>query len=346
MVMKKKRNIVLLLILVMLVGVFVGCGSSATNPSQSSPGSAPAANPKYVFRFAYDDTEAQSYYIGLLDFKKQLEESSKGAIRVDIYPNAQLGNARDTIEGLKLGTIECAFVSTAALSGFVPEYAIVDAPFIFTGPEQADKVIDGEIGKILREKTLEKQGIRVMGFMDTGYRHVFSTKPVRKLTDFKGLKVRTMDSELHVKTFEALGAIPSPMPAAEIFTALQQRTIDAAENSFSFVVNKKMNEVAKYVIKSGHFYAFCTILISEKVYQKLPADLQKQVLDAADHCIKVQRETVTKQNLDNEKKLKNELGVEIIEIDRESLFKAVEPIYAKYTNLLKPELVQKIKDTK
>lgn len=187
---------------------------AATTPETEASGDT------VTLKFACDDTQSSSYYIALEQFEKEVEEKTNGAVQVELYGDAQLGNATDTIEGMQLGTIECAFASTAAVSQFVPEFYYVDAPFILRDADHAHAVVDGEVGQIIGDASIEKQGIRVLGWMDTAFRNIYSSKAVRTVDDLKGLKIRTMQSDLHTATFEALGCLPTPMSSSEVYSSL------------------------------------------------------------------------------------------------------------------------------
>ena len=351
-----KKFIALLLAGAMMTGL-VACGGGAASsaaPAESAAASTEAAAPAesaapaasgdvVTLKFACDDTTTSSYYLGIVEFEKEVEEKSGGSIQVDVYGDAALGNATDTIEGMQLGTIECVFASTAAVSQFVPECYYVDAPFIFRDADHAHAVVDGEIGKIVDDSALNNQGIRVLGWMDTGFRNIYSSKPIRSIDELKGLKIRTMQSDLHTATFEALGCLPTPMSSSEVYSGLSQGTIDAAENAYSYVLNQSLYEVAPYIINTGHFYAFCLIMMSEKVFQSLTPEQQEIVLTAADNCVAYQRELIAKQNSDAVAALE-EKGVEFIDIDRDALREMCQSVYEKYADKLTPEIMEMIEN--
>ena len=311
---------------------------AATTPETEASGDT------VTLKFACDDTQSSSYYIALEQFEKEVEEKTNGAVQVELYGDAQLGNATDTIEGMQLGTIECAFASTAAVSQFVPEFYYVDAPFIFRDADHAHAVVDGEVGQIIGDASIEKQGIRVLGWMDTAFRNIYSSKAVRTVDDLKGLKIRTMQSDLHTATFEALGCLPTPMSSSEVYSSLSSGVIDAAENCYSYVLNQSMYEVAPYIINTEHFYGFCVIMMAEKIFQSLTAEQQQIILDASANCISFQRDLVAQQNSDAVDALK-EKGVEFIDLDKAELQAKVEPVYEKYADKLPADIMEKIRNT-
>lgn len=309
----------------------------------STPGDnvTPAPANAVTLKFACDDTSTSSYYLGMQEFEKEAEEKSGGTIQVELYGDAQLGNATATIEGMQMGTIECVFASTAALSPFVEEFAYVDAPFIFRDADHAHRVVDGEIGQWIGDVCIEKQGIRLMGWYDTAFRNIYTTKAARSIADLKGLKIRTMQSELHLQTFTALNCLPVSMSSSEVYTGLSQGTIDAAENNYSYVLNQSLYEVIDYIINTGHFFAFCPIMISESVYQSLSPDQQEIVLAAAKNSVEFQRGLCAAQNNEAYGKLQ-ELGIEFIDLNRDELRGAVQSVYDNNTKLLNPEIISKI----
>ncbi len=243
---------------------------------------------EYNIRFGHDDSDTSTYHYGIMKFKELVEDRTGGRIAVEVFPSAQLGSSRDMIEGLQMGTLECAFAVTAVMSNFVPEYNLLDAPFIFRDWQHAYAVVDGPIGQELDAKWLSKQNCRVMGYMDVGFRNVYSSRPVRSVADLKGLKIRTMQSQLNMAVFNKLGAIATPMAGNEVFTGLQQKTIDAAENAIQYVYHQKLYEVTPYITYTNHFYNFCAIIIGEDFYQSLPADLQEIVMKSAKECVDFQ----------------------------------------------------------
>lgn len=180
--------------------------------------------------------------------------------------------------------------------------------------------------------------------MDTAFRNIYSSKAVRTVDDLKGLKIRTMQSDLHTATFEALGCLPTPMSSSEVYSSLSSGVIDAAENCYSYVLNQSMYEVAPYIINTEHFYGFCVIMMAEKIFQSLTAEQQQIILDASANCISFQRDLVAQQNSDAVDALK-EKGVEFIDLDKAELQAKVEPVYEKYADKLPADIMEKIRNT-
>jgi len=163
-------------------------------------------------------------------FSEMVSEGTAGRIRVQIYPNNQLGNQRDVVEGLQMGSVEMANIASV-MASFVPEINLFELPFLFDGPEHFDAVVDSEIGRSLAP-AFEGRGLHLLGYFDVGERHIMTTDhPVERLEDLSGLKIRTMENRLHLATFEAFGANPLPMAYGELYTALEQGVIDGRGSS-------------------------------------------------------------------------------------------------------------------
>lgn len=342
------KKLLSLLVVLSMTLVITACGSPGTDQGgdggSGDGGSGGSGQAAVNLKFACDDTATSSYFMALQEFEKEVEEASGGSIAVELYSDAALGNATDTIEGMSLGTIECVFASTASASQFVPEFYWVDAPFIFRDADHAHAVVDGEVGDKIAEACLAQQGIRLLGWYDTGFRNIYSTMSVNSIEELQGLKIRTMQSDLHTATFEALGCLPTPMSSSEVYTSLSQGTIDAAENCDSYVMNQSLYEVCPYIINTGHFYGFCVIMMAESVFQSLTEEQQQIILDAADNSVAYQREVMAQQNTDAVDFLK-EKGVEFIDLDRDALKEAVQVVYTEYADKLPADIMETIENT-
>ncbi|GAI05652.1 unnamed protein product, partial [marine sediment metagenome] len=178
-------------------------------------------------------------------FAELVKEKTNGEVEIQVFPSSQLGNQRDLIEGLIFGTLDLTLTSTAVLGNFLPKIAIFDLPFLFRDVKHAYKALDSigmEIGK-----ELEPKGIKLLAFFENGVRHLTNNvRPVRAPEDMKGLKIRVMEQKIYIEMMKALGANPTPMAFGELFTALQQGTVDGQENPVSHIWTKRFFEVQKY----------------------------------------------------------------------------------------------------
>jgi len=222
-------------------------------------------------------------------FKQIIETETRGAVEVQVFPAGQLGGEREMTEAVKLGSIQMTMVS-GALANFYKEYQVLDIPYLFSSPPVAWKVLDGWFGKEMAEDCLKKTGMRVLGFGEAGYRNFTnSVRPIRTPADFKGLKIRVMESPVYMTLVKSLGAAPTPIAWTETYTALQQKVADGQENPISTIKYAKLNEVQKYLTLDGHTYGIDFILINEKFYQSLPKDIQKTIRIAATTIVTIMR---------------------------------------------------------
>ena len=195
------------------------------------------------------------YHLGLLRFKELIEAKSGGRIAVDVFHSSQLGSERDLIEGLQLGTVQMTLISTAPLSGFTSDFLVFDLPFIFSSVKAARDCVDSEIGQKMLDQ-LASQGITGLCFFENGFRSITnSRRPIQTPADLDGIKIRTMENPIHMATFRTMKADPTPMAFGELFTALQQKTIDAQENPLAIVDTSKFYEVQDYLSLTEHFYS-------------------------------------------------------------------------------------------
>ncbi len=179
----------------------------------------------------------------------------RAASTIKVHHSRQLGDERQVVEGLQLGTIHLTVVSTGPLGGFVPEMNVVDLPFLFRDTEHAYKVLDGEIGQSLLKK-FDAVGIKGLAYWENGFRQITTTKkPVQQPGDMKGLKIRVMENKIHQAAFRQVGADATPMAWGEVFTSLQQGLLDAQENPTPIVWAFKLYEVQKYLSLTNHVYS-------------------------------------------------------------------------------------------
>ena len=256
---------------------------------------AASAAPEYKIKVAYISSESHPTAQAMTGFAKDVDSASKGRIKVELYPNGQLGSDRELCEGVQMGTIQMVVSSTSALAGFDKRIQVLDLPYLFTTRKAAFDAVDGELGKKLNSY-LEKKGFLVLGYQENGFRHVTNSKrPIKAPADLKGLKIRTMENPMHIAFFKELGANPTPMSWGELYTALQQGTVDAQENPYAMIDDGKFYEVQKYVSETGHLFSYEIIIANKKFMEKLPADLRKIVDDAAHRAVMAQRARMEKE---------------------------------------------------
>lgn len=220
------------------------------------------------------------YQAGFEKMKEIIERKTDGKITMEIYHSAALGEEEEEIEALQMGTIDITTVSAAPLTGFVKEYMACDLPFTFATPQEAFNFYDGEIGQLLFRK-IESLGLLGLAWWDNGFRNFTNrVRPITSPNDMKGLKIRTMNSPVHMASVKALGASPVPIPFGELYTALQQGVVDGQENPIVNIYTSRFYEVQKYCTLSRHFYDPSPLFISAKTWGKL-SDEQKEIVGEA-----------------------------------------------------------------
>jgi TRAP-type transport system periplasmic protein len=286
------------------------------------------------------------YGVAIDTFAREVEKRTNGRYQIQNFYAGALGAERESIEGLQLGTLDLTMTSTGPVPNFVPDVAILDIPFLFRDYGQARAVLDGPIGQDMLKK-FDAKGITALAWGENGFRHMTNSKhPVNGPDDLKGLKMRTMENPVHIQAYKAFGIIPTPMAFTEVFTALQQGTVDGQENPVSVITAAKFDQVQKYMTLTGHVYSPALILMSKAQYDKLsPAD--KQAFgEAAKEAVKVNRARID----EDEKRAVADLrakGMIIVEnVDKAKFQAALAPTFADFGKKFGQDNIDKIKNYK
>jgi len=241
-------------------------------------------------------TEEHPVYLANKKFGEILAAKLPGKYTVQCYANAQLGDDVRATEAVRMGTLEMVMTSSSPLTGLVPAFNVFDLPFIVPSEKAADAIFDGPVGAKLAA-ALEAKGLKLLAYYENGFRQLTnSAREVKSPADMKGLKIRTMQNPIHLEAFRAMGANPTPMPFSEVFTAMQQKTIDGQENPIPTIWLSKFYEVQKYVTLTGHVYGPQIMLINKKLWDSFPAADQKIIAAAAQETAVYQRELNRKLN--------------------------------------------------
>ncbi len=294
--MKNKRFWAILIAGTMTVCVSACGGSSeANNTNNASPqtenssdNTADSSNKgdgeKYVIKVGYGTNPGHPIDLGSIEFEKIVEEKALELgyqVDVQLFPSAQLGSEKEMIEQLQMGTLDMCPTTTGPLGLFEPEYLVFDLPYLFLNYDQADAVLDGEIGTEMLS-ALEDQNIVGLAWWENGFRELTNNKhAVTKPEDLNGIKLRTMENDVHIDFFSAMGASPTPLGFGEIYTSLQSGVIDGQENPLSIIAVNKFYDVQPYTTISDHVYSPVPVLYSKSLFEKLPEDLQGLVRDTA-----------------------------------------------------------------
>ncbi|MFT9846310.1 TRAP transporter substrate-binding protein [Aneurinibacillus sp. REN35] len=325
--------------------LLAACGGGGA-PADSKNAGAQGGGSAVTLKVGHTLADTSHYQKGMEKFKELVNTKTNGQVTLEIFPNGSLGGERDMIEGLNVGSIDMVLTSTGPMSGFAPEVTVVDLPFLFRDADHAHKVLDGEIGNDLRKKVEEKTGVKTLAWWENGFRSVTTKdKAVQKPEDLKGLKIRTMENDIHMDSFKAMGAQPTPMAFTELFTALQQGVIDAQENPIPVIMTSRFYEVQKHMTITRHFYNPSLMLVAKGKFDALTPEQQKAVEEAAVEAGKYERQVVQ----DMEKEYMQELKTKGMEINENPDLKpfqdAVKPVYEKYEPKFGKELVDKIRNT-
>ncbi len=253
---------------------------------------APASAADITLRCAHDGPKTNFYEIIWQTFKTLVEPLSDGRIEVKVIGGAQLGDEAQLLENMKIGTVDCAGSSVGNIGGHIPQLGLLGVPYIIQNAKHRERITmdGGKFFNALSGVVRATGDFRALGMTTAGTRSVYtSVRPVKTPADLEGLKIRTMTSETQVKSWKALGAVPTAMPFAEVYTGLMTNAIDGAENSPMFLWNMKHYEGIKYYSLTQHMVATGVTMISEKAYQKLPEDLRAMVMRAGAKATEVGR---------------------------------------------------------
>ena len=256
-------------------------------------------------------------------FKKEIARLTNNQLQVDVFPAMQLGGAKENVDAVRSGTLALTWVGAAYLSRIVPELEAVALPFVFPNREVALRVIDGPVGDAI-EKKLQDKGFTSLGWMELGMRHITNSRgPITGMADLKGLKLRLQPSETHLASFRALGANPVAMDVKELYSALEQRVVDAQENPYTVISASRYGEVQKHLSNSGHFFDFIAVIGSKKALEQLKPEHQKAVREAMTATIAFQRKLAIESETKSLADLKTKMTyTEVSPAAREEMRKA------------------------
>ena len=311
------------------------------------PGVFAAPNTPVVLKISNGINESHPTYLGCVEFKRLVESRLPGKYVVQVYANAQLGDDVRATEAVRMGTLEMVATSASPLTGLIPQFNVFDLPFIVTSEKAADAIYDGPVGAKLAA-LLEPKGMKLLAYYENGFRQLTnSVREVKTPADLKGLKIRTMENPIHLALWRALGANPTPMPFSEVFTAMQQKTIDGQENPVPTIFLSKFYEVQKYLTMTGHVYGPHILLINKKIFDSFPAEDQKVILQAARESAVFQRATNRKMNADLVAQLKsNGMTVTYLTPDQLKVFQdATKSVYDQWIPKIGKDLVDEFQAT-
>ena len=323
--------------LIRMAALLVGLALMAAAPVQAAT----------VIKIAHPNVPTHPLGQGYELFKKDLEERSGGAFKVQIYDSSKFGNFDAVVQGLQMGVLQMGSDAPANFSVFNPKLMMFDVlPFAISSYEKADLITDGKVGQDMLT-ALKKNKILCLGYIEIGFRNIFSSRPVRTLEDAKDLKIRSTHSKAHIALLQSLGMNPTPVAWGEVYTALQQKTVDAIDIDLNLAWFNKFPEIAKYVTLTRSVYAPHMVLISEPFWNKLDAQKQQWIKESFEVMKNFERETIRKNEAMIIEKIKA-AGGEVIELspeERARWVKASADIPNMFSDAVPQSLVQEMLDT-
>lgn len=292
---------------------------------------APAFAAKYNFKLAHVITAGTPIDVAANRYAELIKERTKGQVEIKVFPAGQLGGERALIEGVQLGTIEISFTTTGAIGGFAPEFQVLDLPFLFPSDEAAYTYLDGEQGKKLLG-LLDRKGMKGVVFLENGWRNFTSSKrAIKTPEDIKGQKIRVMESPMYMGLITTMGGSPTPMAYPELPNALLQKVIDGQENPSVNIYSAKMYESQPFMTVDRHTYNVMIMKVNKKVWNSLPADLQKIMEETAVEVSNFQRKLNRECDAEFVAKLKAK-GMQVHELtaaEKKQFETALQPMYEK-----------------
>ena len=341
-----KKTLALVLALCMITGILAGCGASKPAASAAAPAAsaaAPAADSgkTYTFKLAHVNNPDHPYTLASNKFAELVKEATGGHVIIEVYDNGTLGNENDIVEQVQMGSIDFGLVASAPFANTIPEMYAFDLPFLFADRPTAYKILDGEIGTDILAK-LDASGMVGLGFWENGFRHVSNSKrEVKVPADTNGLKIRTMENEIHMASFNAMGSIATPMAWSEVFTALQQGTMDGLENSPVIYSTNAFYEVQGYISLTGHFYSPAVFFCNKDMLQSLPKEYQDAIIAAEKEARDYERKC--HEDMDNEAvQILRDNGMTVTEVDKAVWRESCQSVYDQYRDKIGGEVIDAI----
>lgn len=283
-----------------------------------------------TLRLAHVVNEQDAYHTAAVKFQELVSERSEGAITVEIFPNATLGDERTLLEGMQIGTVDMGVITNGPVANFLEDIAVFELPFLFPSPEAAYSVLDGEIGQELLGR-LEEVNLKGLAYAERGFRNLTNSKrPVNTPADLDGLRIRVMENPVYIDSFRELGADAIPMAWTEALTGMQQNTIDGQENPVGVVYSFKLNETQTNMTMTRHTYAPAIFVMGMSKWNQLSEETQGIIAAAAQEAAEYERALNAELEEEQLAALKD-AGMNVVEdADLAAFSAAVQPVYDKY----------------
>jgi len=306
-----------------------------------------ASAKEIVIKLAHPNVPEHPMGQGFEYFKEILERRSDGRFRVDIYDSSKFGNFDSVVQGLQTGMLQMGSASTPNLAPFSDDFLIFDMPFLFPSYEASDLITDGPIGRQASD-ALEETGILGLGYIEIGFRHLFNSKrPIKKLEDAEGLKIRATSSKAHLATLKGMGVNPTPIAWGEVYTALQQGTVDGIDIDLNLAWFNNFHEVNKNLTLVGSLYSPHLVMISKVFYESLDPVDQIMIVECFAEMKLFERNKI-RSNEEMILEKMAEKGVNIQKLspeERERFAEATKSVYAEFEERIGKELIERARET-
>jgi TRAP-type transport system periplasmic protein len=287
-----------------------------------------------TIKFANQNAKGHPIVLGMERFGELVEKKTGGKLKVQVFPGGALGSDQANVSALQGGTLEMASMNSGIFASLVKDFAIYDFPFLFGNPKEADAVVDGPFGQGLHKK-LEDKGLVGLAYYELGFRELTNSKrPIQKVEDIAGLKLRVIPNPINVDWVKALGANPTPLPFPELYAALEQGAVDGQENPVATIRGAKLYEVQKYMTLTNHQYNPQSVVVSKKFWDTLSATEKKAVQEAAQESAQYQR-TQSRAMLQSGLEDLKKGGMQVSELPPAEVAKLrdkMKPVIAKHTD--------------
>ncbi|MCM3397458.1 TRAP transporter substrate-binding protein [Oceanobacillus profundus] len=342
--MKKVKSTVIILLVILAFLSFTLIGNNVLNQNAIA-----GQSEEITLRLGQSKAGSHPVSIGINKFAELVEEKSNGKITVDTFHDSLLGSDREVIESAQRGSLELASSSTPNMTSFTNYFTAWDLPYIFENKEEVYKAVDGKPGEIIR-KEMEKSGFKVIFFPDYGFRQVVNNvRPVKLPKDMAGLKIRTTNSRIEQADFSEFGASPTPVAWSEVFTALQQGTVEGEGNSYSLLWDSKHQEVLNYATEVNYNYSSDIVVMNKDKFDALSKEYQDIIMEAGLEATEWQRDLANERE-DEAKQQFIDYGIEIYEPTEKEMKiwkQTAEPVWDQFVKegVAEPEYVDIILET-
>ena len=289
------------MILLLASAVFAGGGSESESADEGQQ--------QIILKYGHQNAVDHLVHIYSVKWAEDVAAKTDGRIKIEVYPANQLGNLREMMEAVELGTLDITLGDTSMMSTVLPEFGLLALPFIFQGYDHAEKVIDGEVGQMLNDKLAATNNMRPLGWFWNGFRNFATKTPITKVADCRGIKMRSPEAKIYMDTFKTLGMNPTPVPWGDVYTALSSGVVEAMESGPEAIYKQDFFKIAKYVCDSKHIFSVVGPTINETVWQSLSEADQTLLMESLDAVVVAQREEAIQQEKDLYASLKAEGAV-------------------------------------